>query len=169
MLSISAWAQASKYRKIDKNGEANIIFSSQQIKKNMEKDITIKDTFTADEPIFARVYFPGPVGKLKKGERMLYDLWIDDQYAGRTSFSDINPSWDTAQLLIRNTGQDEFNADLFSGLSKGKHKMQIFASKEVFMKQKYVGKRVDDKIHVSKENVHTAKCLSKGTFTYIVE
>lgn len=169
LLSISAWAQASKYRKVDKQGEANIIFSSQQIKLNMESSVILKDTFKAGEPIFARVYFPGPVGKLQKGERLLCDLWIDEQFAGRTSFATVDPSWDTIQLMVNNTGKDEFNADLFSGLVKGKHKMQIFVGREGFMKQKYVGERVDDKIKVSKENVYTAKYLSRGVFFYLVE
>ena len=164
-----AYSQAKKFRKIDKNGEANIIFSSEQIKLNQEGSVTLKTEFRYGEAIYSRVYFPGPVGKLGKDEKLFADIWIDDQFAARLSYATIDPTWDTIQIFINGTGEDEYDGSYFSGLSSGSHKITIFVAKENFMKNKKVAEVKGEKIEVKNEKVFSAKYLSRGTFTLIVE
>lgn len=163
--AVDAAAQVKKFRKVDAKGEANIIFSSQQIKLNQESSVKLKTDFIYGEPVYSRVYFPRPVGKLVKGERVLADMWIDGKFAGRVSYSEMDPSWDTMQLLISNTGSDDFNSSYLSGLSSGSHKIDIYVSREVYMKDKNVAKLVNENIEVNREKVYTLKYLSKGSFT----
>lgn len=162
-------AQSNKFRKVDKNGEANIIFASQPIQLNQESSANLKTEFKYGEPIYSRVYFPGPVGRLNNGEKLMADLWIDDKFAGRLSYKTIDPSWDTIQIYINGTGEDEFDGSYFSGLSSGSHKITIFVAKENFMKNKKVAEFKENTVELKNEKVFTAKYLSRGTFTLTVE
>jgi hypothetical protein len=164
-----AYSQAKKFRKVDKSGEANIIFSSQQIQLNKESSVKLKTSFNYGEPIYSRVYFPGPIGKLREDEKLFADIWIDDKHAGRLTYKTVDPTWDTIQIFINNTGDDEFDASYFSGLSSGSHKVSIYVAKENFMKSKKVAEIKEDSIEIKNKKVFTAKYLSKGTFTLVVK
>ncbi len=165
--SLAAAAQG-QYRKVT-DGKGNMIFSTKRIALNQEASVPLKTEFKLGEPIFARAYFPGPFGAVKQGEEYFVDIWIDGNHAQRIKYKNPpDPSWDTIQVLIANTGSDEARADLFSGLSKGGHQVAIYCGKEDFMKTKAVAKKTNDGVQVSKEQVYKPVYLSEGKFTLVV-
>jgi len=169
IISEDAWAK--KFKKVDSKGIANMIFASRGIGKGKEKSVTLKDSFTSGDKIYARAYFPRKVGRFKRGESCHVHIWVDGKVVWRGSYSGKslpNASWDQIQLYIHNTGDDDFKGGMsraLKGLSSGKHKVMVTVVRDKFMKYKYVkaGKGV------TKKPIYKPVYLSKGTFTYVAK
>lgn len=141
-----------------------MIFSNQQIKQGMEKRAPLKSEFTSSETIWARAFFPGRLGALRKGESLNLDIWIDGKFVRRTMVAKPDPAWSQMQIYVRNTGNDDFNRTVFESLDPGTHQVKISVVHDKFMKKKQVlreGRKVW-------EDVFAPAYLSEGTFTYVV-
>ena len=164
LLAQSAVAAASQYRKIDAKGMANMIFSTSAIGLGQEDQAELKETFEQGDPIYGRVYFPKPFGALRPGEKVHYDLWIDDQFVARTLLGTINPAWDTIQLYLIGTGNDNFDSSYFESLPTGEHKFRLYLVRDKFLKTK---KTLQDGVRVQ-EDVYVPVYLSEGKINYVI-
>jgi len=162
---------AKSYKKVDSAKTANMIFASSAIGKGKESSVTLKDSFTSSESIYARCYFPKAIGRFDKGEKCHLHLWVDGKviwrgvYSGRTL---PDASWDQIQIYIRNTGENDFNGAISNALdtvSSGSHEVQFIILRDKFMKYKYI----KDGKSVTKEPVYKPVYLSKGKFNYEVK
>ncbi len=164
-----SFAQAGKFKKMNKNGSANIIFSNDKIAKGGESKVTLKTTFEESETIWARAYFPKNFGKLEKEAEGFIDMWIDGTHVKRLAFSnkDVPAQNDQMMIYVHNTGSDDFKDDVWSGISAGEHKIKIVVGKTEFLKKK-VRLDVEGRDVVAKrDDAYKAVYLAESEFTYI--
>ena len=55
------------YKQMALEEYCNCIFSTKPIPKGAESSVPVKDTFTSPEPVYARCYFPFPIGQIGRG------------------------------------------------------------------------------------------------------
>jgi len=171
LLSTSAYAQAAKYMKPNKDGTGNIVFASTNIKKNEEGNATLKTTFTSADTIYARAYFVGKMGQLQGEEEGFMDLWIDGEHQKRLSFTnkDIPADRDQTLVYVYNTKDypPDFKNDVWAGLSPGPHKVKLVIGKTKFMREGVRLQDQGDRYAIKKDDVHKAVYLSDSDFTFI--
>ncbi len=166
ILMFSTAVFANAYKKINNQGEANIIFASTAIEKGQEAKAKLKDTFTSDEKIFGRAYFPKAIGKFSNGEEMYQNLWIDGKFAVKGPLVDMDSTWDQMQIWLYKTGEDDFKmmVQALNNLPKGKHEVAIYLMRTKFTGTKWV---INDNGESEKKNQYSAVNLSAGKFTFI--
>lgn len=169
IVAVDVMAQSTK--EVDAQGVANIIFASSAIGKGQEKSAVLKDKFNSEDKIFARCYFPGPIGNFKKGEEAHIHLWLNGKVVWTGTYSGKGlpePSWDQIQVYIRNTGDDDFRGAISNALAtapSGENKVQILILRDKYVRNKLVKKGNS----VIEEPVFQPINLSKGSFTYTVK
>ncbi len=155
-------------RKIDSKGIGNMIFASTSISKGQESRVQLKTNFTPSDKIYARGYFPGPVGAFSRGEQMHVHLYVDGKVAWRGTYgTPPNASWDQMSLYMRRTGDDDFKGGMSRALdtvTSGSHEVMVMFVRDKFLKYKEVIKGNS----VTKEPVYAPVNLSKGKFTFVV-
>ncbi|MBY9006548.1 MAG: hypothetical protein KGD63_07295 [Candidatus Lokiarchaeota archaeon] len=154
-----------QFKKIQKEGYANIIFSSKPIEYGAEDEESLKKVFTKPDPIYARCYFPNHIGKIEK-RSFWHEIWIDGKFIKRTLYeSPPDPEWDQIQIWITD---DDYKNEILN-LDSGKHEIVIWV-----MKCEFEGKyfKIEttlsgDPLINEKERVKLSR-LSKGNITYVV-
>jgi hypothetical protein len=165
--SDEAWepAPGNPFKMIHEEGYANCVFSTEPIELGNEGENTLKKHFTYPEPVYARCYFPGPIGTIE-AENFWHELWVDGKLRARTFFEEPpEPSWDQIQIWIT---EDEYKQHM-QELGKGEHEIIIWV-----MKNEYHGDRAEAGLNAAGEVTAEMKeiwvpvPLSKGKFTYTV-
>ena len=163
---VPSFAQSMK--KVNAAGEANFIFSSAAIEKGKENQARLKDTFTSNDKIFGRGYFPKALGKLSNGEEFFQWLYIDGKLTVKGALVDVNPTWDQMQVWLYNTGEDDFStmSDALRRLSKGSHKVKV-----AFVRTVYTGSRKDfnDQGKLVEIKQYKPVNYTVGEFTFIAQ
>ena len=161
------WSPVSghAYKQISGEGYSNCIFAPKEIGKNKEAAAGIKQAFTKPEPVYARCYFPAPVGKVKGGN-FWFELWIDRKHRGKVTFAKPpDAGWRQTQVWVT---EDDFKKQMRS-LGSGKHEGIIWVMKRVFKGKKAVaGQDASGKIKAEMKDIWIPVRLSKGKFTYSV-
>lgn len=150
-MSATRWKDVvgHKYKKFHEEEYSNTIFSNEQIEVGKEDKTLIADIFTKPDKVYARSYFPKPVGKIS-GKDFYHELWIDKKLIKTTYFSNPpDPNWDQIQIWI---SEDEYKDEL-AALESGSHEVIIWVLKNVYVRVK---------------NEWRKKRLSVGKFTYNV-
>ncbi len=166
--STIAFAKASTFMKMNKNGSANILFSDTKIEKGKESQVKLKSKFTDSEVIWARAYFPKEFGTLEGEAEGFIDLWIDGKHVKRLNFSnkDVPAGNDQMMIYVHNTGSDDFSDDIWSGIEAGEHKIKLVVGKTEFLKAKVVLDVEGDDLVAKKDDAYKAVYLSESDFTY---
>lgn len=166
-----AHGQESKFKKLNKDGTGNIIFSSTNIVKGEEAKSELKTSFNEGETIYARAYFSTPMVKLSGEEEGFIDLWIDGKHQKRLAFSndDIAPGKDQTLIYVYKTTDypADFNEDLFSDLSAGEHKLRLIVGVTKFVREGAAVRDEGDRLAVVKDDVHKAVYFSDSVFTFV--
>jgi hypothetical protein len=167
-LCAVSFAQAAKFKKINKNGSANIIFANVKISKGEESKVTLKTTFTDSEAIWARAYFPKAFGTLEGEAEGFIDMWIDGKHVKRLNFSnkDVAPENDQMVIYIHNTGNDDFKEEVWNEIAAGQHTIKIVVGKTEFLKAKVNLDVEDDKLVAKRDDAYKAVYLSESDITY---
>lgn len=162
LLLTAVPCRAETWRPMDRDGlrkksllgYCNCVFSTQDIPKGREKDVPLKDEFTAPEPVYARCYFPEKIGPLR-AEDFWHEIWIDGRLAQFTRFKKPPPpDWD--QVAVWVTAEDY--AEEMKHLEPGEHEIVI-----------WVLKNADPKPHSDTEPfIPEPQRLSRGRFLYTV-
>jgi hypothetical protein len=135
-------------------GYCNCVFSTQEIPKGKEKNITLLEKFTRPDPVFARCYFPEKIGPVR-AEDFWHEIWIDGRLTQFTRFNKPPPpDWDQVAVWI--TAEDY--ADEMKALGPGEHEIVIWV-----LKNSDPGPRTN-----SEPFLPEPKRLSRGRFIYIV-
>jgi hypothetical protein len=164
-----SFAQAAKYKKMNKNGSANIVFANVKISKGEESKVALKTSFTDSDAIWARAYFPNSFGKLEGEAEGFIDMWVDGKHVKRLAFSnkDVAPENDQMLIYIHNTGSDDFKDEVWSGISAGEHKIKIVVGKTQFLKKKVVLDVEGDDLVAKRDDAYKAVYLSESDITFI--
>ncbi len=167
----TGFAQSARFKKMNKNGSANIIFSNSQIKKGEESKVVLKTKFTDSEVIWARAYFPGKFGTLKGEAEGFIDVWIDGKHVKRMNFSnkDVPEDKDQMMIYIHNTGSDDIKDDVWGAIDAGEHKVKIVVGKTEFLKAKVKVDVEGNDLVAKRDDAYKAVYLSESDFTYIKE
>lgn len=171
VLSVSSFAADSKYKKLNKDGTANMVFSSSNIKKGEEGKATLKTKFNDSDSIYARAYFSSKFGQLKGEEEGFIDIWIDGKHEKRLNFSnkDVAPDKDQMLIYVYNTTDytPDFKSEVWDGLSAGEHKIHLVVGKTKFMREGVSVQDQGDRYAIKRDDVHKAVYLSDATFTFV--
>ena len=171
ILTVSAYAVDSKFKKLNKDGTANMVFSSTNIKKGEEGKSVLKTKFDDTESIYARAYFSSKFGQLKGEEEGFIDIWIDGKHSKRLAFSnkDIAPDKDQTLIYVYNTNDypPDFKDDVWGDLTAGEHKIHLVVGKTKFMREGVSIQDQGDRYALKRDDVHKAVYLSDSTFTFI--
>ena len=169
--SLSASDAGSKFRKLNKDGTGNMVFSSTNIVKGEEEKSELKTIFKEGESIYARAYFSTKLGELEGEEEGFIDLWIDGKHQKRLGFTnkDIAADKDQTLIYVYNTTDysPDFNESLFSDLTAGEHKIRLIVGKTKFVREGASLRDQGDTIAVVQDDVHKAVYLSDSSFTFI--
>jgi hypothetical protein len=171
IFAASSYGADSKYKKLNKDGTANMVFSTTNIKKGAEDKSTLKTKFDDTESIYARAYFSAKFGQLKGEEEGFIDIWIDGSHAKRLNFTnkDISPDKDQTLIYVYNTKDyaPDFKDDVWESLSAGEHKIHLVVGKTQFMREGVSVQDQGDRYALKRDDVHKAVYLSDATFTFI--
>jgi hypothetical protein len=164
-----AYAQAAKFKKMNQNGSANIIFSNSKIAKGGESKVVLKTTFTDSEPIWARAYFPKQFGKLEGEAEGFIDMWVDGKHVKRLAFGnkDVAAENDQMMIYVHNTDSDDFKDEVWSSIEPGEHKMKIVVGKTQFLKKKVKLDVEGDDLVAKRDDAYKAVYLSESDITFI--
>ncbi|MBU2549746.1 MAG: hypothetical protein KKB20_15130 [Proteobacteria bacterium] len=159
-------ASQAQYKKTFPEGYCNCVFSPQEISKDKEGSVQLKDSFAKPEKVYARCYFSGPVGKVK-GPDFWHELWVDRKLVSRTKFKEPpDANWDQIQIWIT---EDEYKKQM-QGLAPGKHEVTIWVMKNTFQGKRAEAERdASGKIVAKDKEIWVPVRLSKGNFTYTVK
>ena len=143
----------------------NCVFAPRKIDKGKEDRAGIKSKFTKPEAVYARCYFPGPLGKLK-AENFWFEIWIDRKLKGRLKFNEPpEAGWQQTQVWVT---EDDFKKQMNS-LGKGAHEVIIWVMKNTYKGKKAVaGQDASGKIKAEMKEIWVPVRLSKGKFAYAV-
>lgn len=168
-FSIVAFAQAAKFKIMNKNGSANIVFSNSKIEKGKESAVALKTKFTDSEVIWARAYFPNKFGALEGEAEGFMDMWVDGKHIKRLNFTnkDVPAANDQMMIYIHNTGSDDFKDEVWSSIDAGEHKIKIVVGKTQFLKKKVVLDVEGDDLVAKRDDAYKAVYLSESDFTFI--
>jgi hypothetical protein len=171
LLTMSSYAAESKFKKMNKDGSANIVFSDTNIKKGEEAKSTLKTKFDDSESIYARAYFPAKFGQLKGEEEGFIDIWVDGKHAKRLNFSNKDVPADRDQMLIYvyNTKdyKPDFKDDVWDSLSAGEHTIKLVVGKTKFLREGVSVQDQGDRYAFKRDDVHKAVYLSDSNFTFV--
>lgn len=171
ILAVSSYAADSKYKKLNKDGTANMVFSNTNIKKGEEGKSVLKTRFEDSESIYARAYFSTKFGKLQGEEEGFIDIWIDGKHEKRLNFSnkDVAPDKDQTLIYVYNTKDysPDFKDEVWEGLSAGEHKIHLVVGKTKFMREGVSVQDQGDRYELKRDDVHKAVYLSDATFTFV--
>ena len=170
-LAVSSYGADSKYKKLNKDGTGNMVFSDTNIKKGAENKSTLKTKFDDTESIYARAYFSTKMGQLKGEEEGFIDIWIDGSHAKRLGFTnkDISADKDQTLIYVYNTKDypADFKDDVWDSLSAGEHKIHLVVGKTQFMREGVSVQDMGDSLALKRDDVHKAVYLSDATFTFV--
>ncbi|NVN92334.1 MAG: hypothetical protein HXX11_17275 [Desulfuromonadales bacterium] len=170
-LASSSYGADSKFKKINKDGTANMVFSDTNIKKGAENRSTLKTKFDDTESIYARAYFSSKFGQLKGEEEGFIDIWIDGSHAKRLNFTnkDISADKDQTLIYVYNTKDypADFKDDVWENLTSGEHKIHLVVGKTKFMREGVSVEDQGDRLALKRDDVHKAVYLSDATFTFL--
>ncbi|PIU68518.1 MAG: hypothetical protein COS84_00890 [Armatimonadetes bacterium CG07_land_8_20_14_0_80_40_9] len=157
--------KGNKYKKIHKEGYCNCIFSTKALALGKEETYNVKDKFVKPEPVYARCYFPGPVGEVKP-EDYWNEIWIDGELKLRTFYEEPpGADWSTTQIWIT----EDTYTKVMEELEPGEHEIIIWVTKNEYKGEKAVaGEEADGKIVGKMKEIWVPKGLSIGKFIYIV-
>jgi len=164
-----AFAQSSKFKKMNKNGSANILFSNSKIEKGKESAVSMKTKFTDSEVIWARAYFPKTFGTLEGEAEGFMDMWIDGKHVKRLAFTnkDVPAANDQMMIYVHNTGSDDFKDEVWDSIEAGEHKIKIVVGKTEFLKAKVKLDVEGDDLVAKRDDAYKAVYLSESDFIYI--
>jgi hypothetical protein len=172
-VAISAPAQTSKFRNLNKDGTANAVFSTTPIKKGEEAKNKLQTRFTSSDSIYARAYFSKPMGAFTGEEEGFIDVWIDGKHEKRVNFTnkDVPADRDQMVIYVYNT-QDykpDFKSEVWEGLSAGEHRVKLIVGRTKFLRKGASAEIVGDNLVVRRDDPHAAVYLSDSTFTLVKE
>jgi len=158
--------KGNKYKKINDEGYCNAILSTTPIEMGKEEHNILKNTFIKPERVYARCYFPEPVGEVK-GENFYHELWIDGNLVKTTYYKQSpDPDLDQIQVWI---SEDEYESQIDS-LETGQHDLVLWVIKQEFRGMEKVIEKDLSGNKISREReVWLKKRLSKGKFSYQVK
>jgi hypothetical protein len=172
-VSLVANAQSSKFMTLNKDGTGNIVFSTTVIKKNEESKNALSTKFTSGDSIYARAYFPKPIGAFTGEEEGFIDMWIDGKHEKRLNFSNKDVPADKDQMLVYvyNTKdyKPDFKDDVWGTLSAGEHRIKLVVGRTKFLRKGATAEVQGDKIVVKRDDPHAAVYLSDSNFTFVKE
>ncbi len=170
-FAITAYGADSKYKKLNKDGTANMVFSNTNIKKGAEDKSILKTKFDDTESIYARAYFSSKFGQLKGEEEGFIDIWIDGSHSKRLNFTnkDVAPDKDQTLIYVYNTKDysPDFKDEVWDGLSVGEHKIHLVVGKTKFMREGVSVEDRGDRYAIKRDDVHKADYLSDATFIFV--
>jgi hypothetical protein len=170
-FSAVSFGADSKYKKLNKDGTANMVFSNTNIKKGAEDKSVLKTKFDDSESIYARAYFSSKFGQLEGEEEGFIDIWIDGSHAKRLNFAnkDVAPDKDQMLIYVYNTKdyKPDFKEDVWDSLSAGEHKIHMVVGKTKFMREGVSVQDQGDRYAIKRDDVHKAVYLSDSTFTFV--
>lgn len=152
-----------KYKKIHEENYSNSVFSTETIELGKEDNYELKTDFTKPEPVYARCYFPEPVGKVE-GKNFWHEIWINGKFIKRTQFEKPpDPEWDEIQIWV---SEDEYKQEI-ADLGSGKHEIIIWVIKNEFKGKEVVTETtLSGDIKGKEKEIWVPKRLSKGKFFY---
>ncbi|GAB4298291.1 MAG: hypothetical protein Kow0068_22220 [Marinilabiliales bacterium] len=163
LLSSFVDAQITKYRKINEKGIANMVFSNKAIPKGQESSVTLKNSFSSGEAIYARCYFPKPFGQynVSSNEDFFIDLYLDGKFVERKKMLHPDADWDQISLYVLNTGDDDFkNLEIaLNNAGSGTHTLQVSVGFEKYNTTKKV---VNSDGTIENKDVFNAVYISDG-------
>jgi hypothetical protein len=165
-----AISQISKYRKIDADGAANIIFANKAIEKGKESSYELKSSFNSNEAIFCRCYFPKKYGdyKPRDDEEFVVDLWFNNKFLQRKVWQKPDAEWDQIQVYLLNTGDDDIKSfdQAISSAGSGTYKVRVLVGISRYQGTKDV---IQPNGSIVKEKVFTMEYISKGDISLTVK
>lgn len=167
-MCLTAFAADSKYKKLNKDGTGNVLFSTTQINKGEEAKCTMKTSFGYDDSIYARAYFSAPLGQLTGEEVGFFDIWIDGKHAKRYEFSnkDVSAKNEQMQIYLRNTDPSpDVKDDVWGTLDAGTHKVKVVVGRTKFMRKGATASVQGDNVVVRRDDVYKPVYLSDSSFT----
>lgn len=155
-----------EYKGADSYEYEKCIFSTTPIVIGAESESEIKTVFVSPEKVYARAYFPGPVGNVGKND-FWHEIWVDGKMHKRTFFTEgIDSTWDQIQIWIT---EDEYSA-VMSELSPGQHEIVIWVIKNEYQGEKVVTEtNAAGEMEKKMKEIWVPKKMSKGKFVYIVK
>ena len=170
-LAVTAHAADSGFKKMNKDGSANMVFATTNIKKGEEGKASLKTKFTSDDSIYARAYFGTKMGQLQGEEEGFIDIWIDGTHRKRLAFTNKDVAADRDQTLIYvyNTKDysPDFKDDVWDELSAGEHKVKLVVGKTKFMREGVSVTDQGDRYAIKRDDVHKAVYLSDSDFMFV--
>jgi len=170
VLGATAFAAGPKQKVIGKNGAANILFSTEKIEKGKEDKAKLATSFTSEDVIWARAYFPKTFGTLEGEAEGFIDLWVDGKHVKRLTFSNSDVAADADQTVVylHNTGNDDFKDEVWSEIGAGTHKVKLVIGKTEFLKAKVKLEVQDnDTVSAKRDDAYKAVYLAESDFTYV--
>ncbi len=171
MLALSANAADGSFKKMNKDGSANMVFATTNIKKGEEGKAVLKTQFTSDDSIYARAYFGTKMGQLQGEEEGFIDIWIDGTHRKRLGFTNKDVAADRDQTLIYvyNTKdyKPDFKDDVWDELDAGTHKVKLVVGKTKFMREGVSVTDQGDRYAIKRDDVHKAVYLSDADFVFV--
>ena len=171
VLAISAHAADGSFKKMNKDGSANMVFATTNIKKGEEAKAALKTKFTSDDSIYARAYFGTKMGQLQGEEEGFMDIWIDGKHRKRLAFTnkDIPADRDQTLIYVYNTKDypPDFKADVWDELDPGEHKVKLVVGKTKFMRKGLSVTDQGDRYAIKRDDVHKAVYLSDADFVFV--
>lgn len=153
----------AELRRIEK-GVANIVFSTQPIEMGGEDRVPIRERFESGEPIYGRVYLPGPLGANVVGQIRAI-LIVDNDRKMDEGRSAIDATWDQFFLDVTD---DEHFAPILRALPAGKHRVVFWVTRRG-VKTGDLDARVDAGGNLQVTEEIASKILSSGGFDYVVK
>jgi predicted Ser/Thr protein kinase len=123
----TGWMSRGGLRKVQGNGGyGNCVFSVRQLDQGGADPGTLRDVFSAGDPIHGRCYFPGAVGENRTGQ-IWEELWIDGRKRAHAIF-DPALAADEDQIDLELSGR---HAARLQELSSGKHTVDVWIYRQV--------------------------------------
>jgi predicted Ser/Thr protein kinase len=118
----AGWISRGGVRKVQGGGGyGNCVFSIRQLEQGAEDPGAARAEASASDPIFARCYFPAPVGESKAGQ-VWEELWIDGRKRAHVIYDPALPP-DDDQVAVQLSGR---HAARLRELSSGKHTVDLW-------------------------------------------
>ena len=168
--AFSVLAADGGFKKMNKDGSANMVFATTNIKKGEEGKATLKTKFSSDDSIYARAYFGTKMGQLQGEEEGFMDIWIDGKHRKRLAFTnkDIPADRDQTLIYVYNTKDysPDFKNDVWDELDAGEHKVKLVVGKTKFMREGVSVTDQGDRYAIKRDDVHKAVYLSDSDFIF---
>jgi len=116
------WASRGGLRKVQSKGTyGNCVFANRELERGAEDPAEARAEVSAADPLFARCYFPRPVGENKAGQ-IWEELWIDGRKRAHVIYDPALPPEDD-QVALQLSGR---HAARLRELSSGKHTLDLW-------------------------------------------